>query len=213
MCPKLLRKCLISRSFPSCVQCNSCDPSFQGSCRPHPLASISFPHHSWSHHSPLTWALTSASSSTFLPLPLFPYPHRSQSWSDHSVPSVIFYPGVKSVLPIFVPTALQACVSVWFWQSPHCSCGYSHDGLCSMPQELAFSETLSLLMPQPRKPSLMSPHSCLLSTTKRGLLGSQFKEPPLSQLLMLSPIFTLVLISYFSETRVWVNYIDYSFPN
>lgn len=84
MCPKLLAPQSSSSQemsdfllLPSCVQVysNSCEPSFQGSCRPHPLASISFLHHSASHHLPLMRTLTSASSLSFLLLPLFPYPH------------------------------------------------------------------------------------------------------------------------------------------
>lgn len=93
-----------------------------------------------------------------------------------------FYPGMKPVLPIFILKALWLCISVWFWQPPRCSQGCSLDGLCSGPQELTlllFSEAMSLLMPQPGKPSLWSPHGCLLSATKRGLLGLQFKEAPL----------------------------------
>ena len=47
-----------------------------------------------------------------------------------------FYPGMKPVLPIFVLKALRVCISAWFWQPPHCSRGYSLNGLCSGPQEL-----------------------------------------------------------------------------
>ena len=114
-----------------------------------------------------------------------------------------FHPGMKPVLPIFVHKALRVCISAWFWQPPHCSRGYSLNGLCSGPQELKlllFSETLSLLMPQPGKPSLRSLHGCLLSATKRGLLGSQFKEAPSF------PVANVITyfhpgVSYFSETR------------
>ena len=205
MCPKLLAP----QSSPSQevsdflllpllrpVYSNSCEPSFQGSCRPHPLAPIAVSHHSSSHHLPLTWSLTSASSLTFLLLPLFPYPHSSYSCSGHFAPQWLSIPEWNLYSPSL---SLRPSGSASLPGSGNLP--IAHVGTASMAFVLGLKSWSSFCSQKLCPCWCLSQEShlsglCMAASflpLREAFLAHSLRKPPLSQLLMLSPIFTLVL--------------------
>ena len=196
------QKCLISHSFPSHIQYtnNSCELSFQGTCRIHPLASISSPHHSSSHHLPATWTLTSASSLTFLLPPLLPCHHSSQSWSDHFAPQWFSIPewnlySPSSSLRSSRPVSLSSSVNLPIAHMATAMVAFvlylsSSGSFC--PQRLCPCWCLG----QESHPSDL-PMAGSFLPLREAFSSHSLRKLPLSQLLTLSHIFTLVLIAIF----------------